>query len=289
MTTARPSAHGSEPVRVLHNDAARFDDPARQSVRPAGTSARNLRRMVDDVRTKLQLQPDHSLLEVGCGTGVLGAALAATCHGYVGVDFADEALAVFRARIAALGLGARVELRSIDLATDAARRELGAGGFDRVLMYAVLHYAPTDAAAVAFLDLVATAMRPGGRALVGNIPVDDLAASWDRVRSAPNVGARAVRFVRWLSTPGPMGRTRRWKAGAAWYLATNKIGRRLRGAEPTGDMPSLVPGDCVTVTRANLMRWLGELSVPCTAEVVAPAPGTPLALDRVDLILSRPR
>jgi hypothetical protein len=43
------------------------------------------------------------------------------------------------------------------------------------------------------------------------------------------------------------------------------------------------------VTRANLMRWLGELSVPCTAEVVAPAPGTPLALDRVDLILSRPR
>src|SRR3954453_24156363 len=138
--------------------------------------------MTDDVRAKLRLAPCDSLLEVGCGTGVLGAALAATCGRYVGVDFADDALAVFRERATALGFDSRVELRSVDLASEDARRALGSGAFDCVLMYSVLHYARTEQSAVAYLDLVATAMRPGGRALVGNIPLEDLAAPWEHVR-----------------------------------------------------------------------------------------------------------
>lgn len=287
--TARSQARGSEHVRVLHNDAARLDDPALQSVRPAGTSDRELRRMIDDVRAKLQLRPDHSLLEVGCGTGVLGAELASGCRRYVGVDFADDALAVFRRRVADRRLESRVELHGLDLATDDARQALGSGDFDRVVMYAVLHYAPSDESAIAFLDLVATAMKPGGRALVGNIPLEDLAAPWAHVRAAPSHAARATRFVHWLSEPGHMGRSRRWKASAVWHLIVHKIARRIRPTAPGSAVPSLAPGECLTLTRANLDRWLDQLSVPCRADLIAPAAGTPLALDRVDLILSRSR
>jgi SAM-dependent methyltransferase len=102
------------------------------------------------------------VLDVGCGSGVWGLALAAARAGVrvTGLDL-DRVLPSFRERARALGLADRADT----IAGDAHRVPLDEGRFDVALIANVLRLeAPARAAAL--VARVATAVKPGGQLVV---------------------------------------------------------------------------------------------------------------------------
>ncbi len=220
-------AQPDDPVARLHNRVAADPDDVVASTRPPGTTAADLDRMVADVMAKLELGPDLRACEIGCGTGVLAVPLADRVARFVGVDFAAHALDVLAARLGSAGLGDRSTLVELDL-IGARPDELAAladlGPFDRILVYATFHYVRDEAQAATLLGRVVELLAPGGVALVGNLPVVELAAEL-----AP--GRRSGRSAR-------SGRVGQARALAAWVLhQPDPIGRyaALEGPGPGRD------------------------------------------------------
>lgn len=99
----------------------------------------------------------RSFLDYGCGGGWQAAALAlAGARSVVGIDTNPAALAEARDRIAALGLGSRVELRE-------AMRETDRGRFDVVFSQNSFEHLTDPERG---LDEMTAALRPGGRLLI---------------------------------------------------------------------------------------------------------------------------
>lgn len=117
-------------------------------------------RIIPDIAEKLRLEPDHALLEIGCGTGNLLIPLAGLVTEVVGLDHAGcidrlrrESLPANVSLLAGTWPGTHVERT-----------------FDRVLAYSVLHYLPSIEAATGFVDGCVSALAPGGWLLLGDLP-----------------------------------------------------------------------------------------------------------------------
>jgi len=153
-------------VRDLHDAVARSDDPVVASTRPARTTSAELRRMVEDVLAKLR-PCGMRVIELGCGTGVLGVPVSERASSYVGVDVSPEAAAVLRERLPT-ALVRCANVTSDDLSD--------LGTFDRVLAYAAIHYVADEDEGERFVRTVIGLLRPAGVALIGNVPLppDDL-------------------------------------------------------------------------------------------------------------------
>lgn len=111
------------------------------------------------------LGPQARVLDVGCGTGATLAALAAHQPEWslVGVDPAGPMLELARSKLAALGLGDRVELIQGTLAELADEPR-----FDAAISILVEHLLPDDGTKLRFLEGMQRRLVPGGRlVLVG--------------------------------------------------------------------------------------------------------------------------
>jgi SAM-dependent methyltransferase len=274
-------------VRDVHDAVAASASPAEASVRPPGTTPRELQAMRRDVLGKLRLdEPGISVAEIGCGVGLLGVPVAQRAGRYVGLDFAPQAVRVANERLQAAALGDRARALCLDvLSSGEGLDELGR--FDRVLMYAVLHYARDEREAALFLQRAFDLLAPGGRALIGNVPLDDLRADWRASERVPRgVPARLLAVGRWVATPGvaPVPLTRRWKARRV-IEATIK-----RSSGSSGDLfaPARLPaGYTLTLRTGDVERWLAALDGDLTYRWQLPSPGVPLAPARADLIVLR--
>ncbi|MFD0776661.1 class I SAM-dependent methyltransferase, partial [Streptomonospora algeriensis] len=102
-----------------------------------------------DLIDELAPRPGERILDAGCGTGELAAALADAGAEVVGVDSSPEMIDRARERFPHLDLRL-ADLRELDVEP----------GFDAVLSNAVLHWIPEAPAAAASM---AAALRPGGR------------------------------------------------------------------------------------------------------------------------------
>ncbi len=135
----------------------------------AQTTAATLRRLAP--------APGETLLDVGCGTGVLLAAVQAIpgIHA-VGADLSPEMLGVAHARVAPsrltpslVGAGARATI--ILVAADAAALPFGGAAFDAVVSNSALHFTLDPYATLAEWRRV---LRPGGRLVVTDWCTDGL-------------------------------------------------------------------------------------------------------------------
>lgn len=95
-------------------------------------------------------------LDVGCGTGVLAARLAAVGFEMAGVDPSEGMLEVLRARAPEVD-ARRASGTELPFADD---------GFDLVITVAVLHHVADRAAVRGVLAEMVRVLRPGGRAIV---------------------------------------------------------------------------------------------------------------------------
>jgi SAM-dependent methyltransferase len=232
------------PVRDLHDAVARNDDPVVASTRPTATTDGEMQRMVEDVIEKLR--PDGaSVLELGCGTGVLGVPIARRASRYAGVDISPEAVAVLSERLP------NAVIRCADVSVQPLEEF---GRFDRVLVYATLHYVTSAAQGQLFVRNALASLAPGGRALFGNVPLPD--------RDLPH---------------SPLQRL----AGLAW-----SGWRKLRGRPQRAAVGALPAGYCIALNRALVDGWLRD--VPGIRwRWLAPRVGVPLHRTRADLLIEK--
>ena len=108
----------------------------------------------------LELTPEHSVLEIGTGTGFLTACLAKLSAEVSSVDVFSDFVAIAKSNLADAGIG-NIELTCMDATTD-----LPKGQFDAVAVTGSLPVFDTR-----FVD----AVKPGGRlfVIVGDSPVMD--------------------------------------------------------------------------------------------------------------------
>jgi ubiquinone/menaquinone biosynthesis C-methylase UbiE len=106
----------------------------------------------------LELDPEHRVLDVACGPGIVACAIAEHVAHVTGVDLTPAMLEQARARQAGLGLS-NMDWRE----GDATRLPFHDGGFDRVATRYSFHHIPGPGAALAEMVRVC---RPGGRVVV---------------------------------------------------------------------------------------------------------------------------
>ena len=275
-------------VRKIHNAVATSTDPAEASCRVQGTTPLELRLLVRDVLRKLELRSAHRVLDVGCGTGVLGVPLARRAASYVGVDFADQAVQVLRQRLAESGLDHHAEARVMDFvaADDGELEELGT--FDRTLVYAMLHYVRSEAEGQRLVHRALALTRPGGRILFGSLPLEELGAGvWPPSTEPRHRG----RTVRWALAPhaGAAGIpvSRRWRTGHVLYARAKRGFPGLHAGANAAPPQSLPPGYVTTLSRALVEHWIESAPVRARIRWTLPQIGVPQYYSRVDLIAVR--
>jgi SAM-dependent methyltransferase len=242
------------PVRAFHDAVAHSGDDAEASTRPPETTDAELRRMVADVLAKLSVTGQTSVVEIGCGTGVLAVPVARVARRFVGVDFSSPALATLRRKLTQAGLLGKTELVELDVLRAPDRDVQALGTFDRVLVYAALHYVADDDELARFIERAVSLAAPSGAVLFGSLPVDD----------AP-VRRRRVAGI----------------AYRAWRKSARALNRR-----PSRPSPELPSGTTVELTAAKLQGWF-DARPDLESEWLAPRLGTPMFARRADLLVRR--
>jgi predicted O-methyltransferase YrrM len=272
-------------ARDIHDAVADSESVVEASVRPPTTTSRELEAMRRDVLGKLRLDPEMRVAEIGCGIALLGLPVAEHVARYVGLDFAPRAVEVANERLRAAGLAERSEVLCVDVLSVAVEELEALGRFDRVLMYGTIHYARSEEEAARFLLRVLDLLEVGGRALIGNVPLEDLQVDWRAVDPpATGLAARLIALLKWVSTPGtaPVALTRRWKARRV-VETTLKRGSPAESFAPV----RLPPNFGVALTTGSVERWLSTLDATFEYHWELPAPGVPLVVGRADLIIRR--
>ena len=134
------------------------------------------------------------------------------------------------------------------------------GPFDRVLVYATFHYVRDADQAARLLRRIVDLLRPGGTALIGNLPLVDLAEQAAALRTG-SMADRLRGTARWLrreqtAVPRSFG----WKVRALAHAVWSRRGRPTRG--PAGDAPSSASPPCRT---GRSWRCGSTSSRPCWA------------------------
>jgi ubiquinone/menaquinone biosynthesis C-methylase UbiE len=122
-------------------------------------------RVADELRRKVPLRKEDSVLDYGCGTGLLGFALLPHVGHVTMADTSREMLAVVVEKIAAAGLPHVVTAHLAPGAT-----ALPGGPYDLACTLMTLHHVPdTDALLAQFH----AALRPGGYLGVADLDAED--------------------------------------------------------------------------------------------------------------------
>jgi|SRR5208283_546660 len=137
--------------------------------------------IIRDVLTKLDLLPEHRLLDIGCNAGKLTIPLSFMVAATTGVDHPKC--------LRRLQEECRTDIELVpgnflDLEFDRT--------FDRILCYSVIQYLRDSVELLRFLDKIADLLGPSGKALCGDIP---------------NVSLKR----RFLASPGGQEFSRHWE------------------------------------------------------------------------------
>jgi natural product biosynthesis luciferase-like monooxygenase protein len=123
-----------------------------------------MREWLDHTVARIRGLGAQSVLEIGCGTGLLLFRLAPECERYVGIDFSETALTKIREQLSTRPLP-MVELRQ----GSADSVELETGRYDAIIVNSVVQYFPSAEYLVRVLERALTALRPGGVLFVGDV------------------------------------------------------------------------------------------------------------------------
>lgn len=120
---------------------------------------------VEQTVTGIQSLGPKSLLEIGCGTGLILFRLAPACSSYVGTDFSAEALAYIQPHLEAQGLS-MVKLLEQEADDFAGIAE---GEHDTIVINSVIQYFPNINYLLRVLRGACRLVKPGGNIFIGDI------------------------------------------------------------------------------------------------------------------------
>jgi amino acid adenylation domain-containing protein len=157
--------------------------------------AEDMREWVDSIVGRVLDGPHETILEIGCGSGLLLFQLAPECASYHGTDVSDAGLKSVAENLGRLGEAAdRVSLsrRPADDFTG-----IPDGGVDVVLLNSIVQYFPDADYLVRVLQGAARVVRPGGRVIIGDVRCRSahpaLRASIELSRAGDDVPLAALR------------------------------------------------------------------------------------------------
>ncbi|MGD1952561.1 MAG: amino acid adenylation domain-containing protein [Leptolyngbyaceae cyanobacterium] len=113
----------------------------------------------------LNLRPE-SVLELGCGTGLLLFQIAPHCKRYVGTDISDSSLGYVKKQLANQQLASQVTLQ---LAAADNFKDVKPGSYDTVILNSVLQYFPNIGYLVNVLERAVRSIKPGGALFIGDV------------------------------------------------------------------------------------------------------------------------
>ncbi len=153
------SSHDRDLAQAFDKQAPRFERA------PAQTDPAALARLV----AFAAFSPGASVLDAGCGPGLVAEAFLEAGHAVHGVDLSEEMVRRAQARCGRFGGRARFERGSV--------LELAAGSFDAALSRFVLHHVPDPEA---FVAAQVSRVRSGGAVLLCDHTTDPApaAAAW---------------------------------------------------------------------------------------------------------------
>jgi len=169
------------------------------------------------------------VLEIGCGTGEITAALAARAEQVLALDLSPEMLAASRARC---GSASNVDL----VLADALVHPLPAAHFDLVVSVATLHHLPLGP----ILARARDALRPGGRLWVLDVTRDETPFELARSACAFPLNVLGRLYTTRRMRPPPEVRAA-WEAHGATdhYLAIGEVRRTARALLPGAQVKRL--------------------------------------------------
>jgi natural product biosynthesis luciferase-like monooxygenase protein len=126
----------------------------------------DMREWVDHTVKRILGFGPKRVLEIGCGSGLLLFRLARACAAYTGIDFSSTAVERLTREVGARGLH-NVTLHVA--AADALPPEIGAGGFDVVVINSVAQYFPGADYLVRAIQAAVDAAAAGGTVFVGDV------------------------------------------------------------------------------------------------------------------------
>ncbi|MFN7972957.1 MAG: methyltransferase domain-containing protein [Acidobacteriota bacterium] len=164
--------------------------------------------LVTDFRRKLRIERGHTLLDVGCGSGWLTAALMPEGGRATGIDFAPDMVRV--ARRASPGPTYAVgNARDLPIADCS---------FDRALISFLLINEPDERAVFKIAGEAIRALRPGGICLVSQMPLRRQSARYDEEKA---------RYLAWWEKRSTLGADRLGDERHPQVLHDEDFGARL--------------------------------------------------------------
>lgn len=152
--------------RQYWNELARTEsDPQRQVARTKNSrelGKADTDRLIHHLLGLLDLRPEHRLLDVCCGNGLLTKRLAAHCQEVTGVDLSDMMIEHAKHHFSA----PNIDYHQGNVADIG---ELATGTYDRILLQFSFQYLNKSEAEKALRGM-ASLLAPGGKIILGDVP-----------------------------------------------------------------------------------------------------------------------
>ncbi len=182
-TYSQPAENGDDTLNIAGWNSSYTDQPIPEP---------EMRQWLDaTTRRIIALQP-RSVLEIGCGSGMLVCRIAPLTDSYFATDVSEQAVALVRSLAATRGLWqVRVRRAAADQIAD-----LAPASVDTVVLNSVVQYFPSAEYLTSILQKVLPAIRPGGHIFIGDVRdlrlLEAFHASVQAFRTAPDLPAEQL-------------------------------------------------------------------------------------------------
>jgi amino acid adenylation domain-containing protein/thioester reductase-like protein len=131
------------------------------------TSAHELQEWVHHTVDRILALKPQSILEIGCGTGLLLFRLAPHCDRYVGTDITPEAIDYVKQQLQQR----HQDWSHVTLHQKAANAlvDLEPHSFDTIVLNSVIQYFPSVSYLIEVLETAVKAVKPGGQIFIGDV------------------------------------------------------------------------------------------------------------------------